>query len=298
MQRTARSTSHTQGILALAAFLCLWAIGARPASGQEPVDVRLAEPGEVQELLLADGSTLVGRVIELGEPIRFELSSGGVVELRRVQIRRLRTLEGIVRDGEIWPPDPSDNRLFFGPTGRTIGEGRGYLAVFEVFFPSIAVGLHDRVTIGGGTLLLGNLDGNRPVWFLPKVKVVSQESLQASVGALAVTSLEGGSVGILYGVATMGGEEGAFTAGLGYGWVEDELADTPAVLVGGEVRVSRHVKLITENYIIPTGGGDSSVLISGGPRFFGEQLSADLGLAMVPSEGGGFFPLVNFVYNW
>ncbi|HZD03948.1 MAG TPA: hypothetical protein VE173_03495, partial [Longimicrobiales bacterium] len=75
-------------------------------------------------------------------------------------------------------------------------------------------------------------------------------------------------------------------------------ADTPAILLGAETRATRHVKLLTENYLIPTGDGDAEVLLSAGPRFFGEQLSADLGIAVLASGGGGFFPLVNFVYNW
>lgn len=269
-----------------------------PALAQEPVDLRVAAPDEVQELRLDDGSTLVGRVIELGDPIRFRLSSGSVIEVRRAQIRGLRTLEGEIRDGRIWTPDPSSNRLFFGPTGRTIGGGRGYFAVFEVLFPSVTVGIHDRASIGGGTLLVGNLGSSRPFWFLPKIQVVDQEGVAASVGALAVTSVEGGWVGILYGVATMGSADQALTAGLGYGWIEDDFADRPAILLGGETRVAPSVKLITENYVIPTGQGEFEAILSAGPRFFGERLSADVGLAVPASGEGGFFPLVNFVYNW
>lgn len=291
---------HTAGVAWALITVALVGPGlARPALAQERVEVRLAGPGEIQELHLADGSTLIGRVIEVGDPIRFELSSGGIVEIRRAQIRGLRTVEGgEVHDGEVWTPDPSPNRLFFGPTGRTIGKGRGNLAVFEVLFPSVSVGLHDRVTIGVGTLLVGNIDDSRPFWLVPKVKVLDEGTMSASVGALAITSLEGGSVGLLYGVATFGSSDRALTAGLAYGWVEDDLADTPAILLGGETRASRHVKLITENYVIPTGDGDTFVLLSAGPRFFGEQLSADLGIAVLASAGGGFFPLVNFVYNW
>ncbi|HZD04832.1 MAG TPA: hypothetical protein VE173_07935, partial [Longimicrobiales bacterium] len=202
----------------------VWALAAaalaRPAVAQEQVQLRLAGPDEIQELRLADGSTLIGRVIELGDPIRFELASGGVVEVRRGQIRGLRTVQGgELHDGEVWTPDPSPNRLFFGPTGRTIGKGRGNLAVFEVLFPSVSVGLHDRVTIGAGTLLVGNIDDSRPFWLVPKVKVLDAGTISASIGALAITSLEGGWVGLLYGVATFGSSDGALTAGLAYGWV-------------------------------------------------------------------------------
>jgi hypothetical protein len=237
-------------------------------------------------------------LVDAGEPIRFELASGGVVEVRRTQVRGLRAVEGEIHDGELWARDPSDNRLFFGPTGRTVGAGKGYLAVFEAFFPSVSVGLSERVTMGGGTLLVGDLGENHPFWLVPKVKVVDQERAAVSVGALAITALENGWAGILYGVGTFGPPDQSLTLGVGYGWIDDDLADRPAILVGGESRVASGVKLITENYLIP-GGDGYELLLSAGPRFFGERLSADLGIAVLASGGGGgFFPLVNFVYNW
>jgi hypothetical protein len=137
----------------------------------------------------------------------------------------------------------------------------------------------------------------RPFWLVPKLQVVAQERAQVALGALAIVSGDN-TAGILYGVATLGEPDQAVTLGVGYGWVNDQLADIPAFLLGGETRVAKGVKLITENYLIPTGEGEHQVLLSAGPRFFGERLTADLGIAIAPTDGGGFFPLVNFVYNW
>lgn len=285
----------TRGIPFLCTVLFL-AVVHLPARAQAQVEVRPAEAGEIQEVRLTDGSTLVGRVIASGDPIRFELASGGVVELARAQIRELRTVRGKLHDGAFWARDPSANRLFFGPTARTIGEGHGYLAVFEAFFPSVSVGLTDEVTMGGGTILRAIDGADRPFWLVPKVKLLEARHTALSVGALAITNLDHGWAGILYGVLTRGDPDNAVTLGLGYGWVEDDFADSPAVLFGAETRVARGAKLITENYLIPTGAG-ARFLFSGGPRFFTDRLSADVGIAVVPGEGG-FFPLVNFVYNW
>ena len=64
-------------------------------------------------------------------------------------------------------------------------------------------------------------------------------------------------------------------------------------MVGGERRVSRSMKLITENYIWKSGDG----IVSGGVRFIGERLSADLALAVPVGVGDILaFPVVNFVY--
>jgi hypothetical protein len=65
-------------------------------------------------------------------------------------------------------------------------------------------------------------------------------------------------------------------------------------LRGGEHRVSRRVKLVTENYVF-SGGGSGSV----GVRFLGERLSADLEL-VVPLGAGVIVavPMVNFVWQF
>jgi hypothetical protein len=65
-------------------------------------------------------------------------------------------------------------------------------------------------------------------------------------------------------------------------------------MLGGERRLSRRVKFITENYVF-TGGG----LLSGGVRFLGESLSADIGLVTPVGVGEFFaFPIVNFVWKF
>jgi hypothetical protein len=64
-------------------------------------------------------------------------------------------------------------------------------------------------------------------------------------------------------------------------------------MLGGERQFARRVKFVTENYIWKGGGG----VASAGVRFFGERLSADLGLAFPIGAGAFFaFPVVNFVY--
>jgi hypothetical protein len=67
-------------------------------------------------------------------------------------------------------------------------------------------------------------------------------------------------------------------------------------MAGFESRVSRRIKLVSENYLIADEGVG---LISFGPRSIGDRLAADLGLAAPVGSGKPFvFPLINFVYNW
>ena len=151
-------------------------------------------------------------------------------------------------------------------------------------------------------MLLNGLGSERPFCLIPKLQIVDQEAFDFSVGALAISSLDDdfGSVGVLFGVGTFSGSENAsFTLGAGWGYVDDDLASTPAILVAGDARVSKNVKLMTENYWIPTGDSDDAVVFSAGPRFMGDRLSADIALSFW-TGGNDFivFPLVNFVWNW
>jgi len=59
-------------------------------------------------------------------------------------------------------------------------------------------------------------------------------------------------------------------------------------------KISRRVKLVTENYVF-SGGGIGSF----GVRFLGDHLSADLGLVVpLGAEVMIAFPMVNFVWQF
>jgi len=261
---------------------------------EPPVEIRVAAEGEVQEMVLRDGSVLFGQVIEAGDPLTFRLLSGSEMQVPRSQVKTLRRARGEVVEGEFWNEDPNRTRLFFGPTARALPKGEGYLAVYEIIMPFLAFAVTDNLIIAGGTPLIFGEGGSRPFWLAPKLTFLDKGHTQAAVGVLAFV-VEDESAGILYGVLSRGDAKRSVTLGLGYGYVNDDLADTPAVMLGAEMRASRRVKLVTENYLFPGGNG----LISFGPRFFGERLSADLGLVVPVGMGETFvFPLINFVWNF
>lgn len=280
-------------------------LSAGPLSGQcpggDPPEIVVPAEGVVQELLLEGGSPLLGRVVEAGDPVRFELLSGDVLEVERSRIRCLRAVRGGQRSGgEFWPEDPNVTRLFFGPTGRSVGSGQGYLSVFELVMPFVAVGLGDRFTMAGGVPLFFTEAGIEVLYVAPKLEVIRTETFRGAVGALGFFAAgEVGSAGVLYGVGTIGrSTDSAVTLGAGWGYSTDEgIGGTPALMAGFEHRVSKSIKILSENYMVVDEGAG---LIALGPRFFGERLSADVGLAIPFGTEEGFFafPLVNFVWNW
>ena len=291
-------------------FIAAWGLVLPQGSIAQQDDVQrvdtttsIASSSEPMRLRLRDGSEVVGIIEEeTDDVLRFRTLSGVVMEVPRDQVKSMQRLEGRIVNGEVLRVDPNHTRLLFAPTARPLGNGRGYLAVYEIFFPFVAYGAGSAVSLSGGVSLIPTAAGQL-VYAAPKVTVYQQQNRAVAVGGLASTFVgddEGGTAGILFGAGTLGGPERSVTVGAGWGFVDDELADRPLLLLGGDVQLSNHVKLLSENYLLP--GIDDAIILSGGVRFFGDQLAADLAFFTVPAawdEGGfPFFPWLGFAYNF
>lgn len=256
-----------------------------------------AQHVEVQAVKLTNGTVHHGVVTESGDSLVIELASGGRLALARSQVRSVTTVRGQIRDGDFWAQDLSDTRLFFAPTARTMRRGTGYISTYMVILPFVGYGLTDAVTIAGGVVPFFG-DGAPLIGYAaPKVRVLATERVQAAVGALAFFSTDAAeSAGIVYAVTTLGrSSDASVSLGAGFGYVGSDMEQTPVLMGGFETRTSRRTKLVSESWIFPRDG----VILSLGPRFMGERISGDLGLATALfGDGAVVFPLVNFVWNW
>jgi hypothetical protein len=249
---------------------------------------------------LRDGSTLIGRVLEVTPTtVRFR-SAVGESSIPRDAITSIRvTAAGGAHGGEYWPEDPSRTRLFFAPTGRMLRKGEGYFSDAYIFFPSFQGGLTDRFTIGGGMSIVPGLGIDEQVFYLtPKVGLLSGPRVNVAVGALVagVGSLSDyGPVGIGYGAATFGGEDASLTTGVGFGFDRNSTSQA-LLMVGGSMRGSRNIAFVSENYLY-TGSG-SSVLLSGGIRFMGEKLAVDLAGFTSGDSEIPVVPYLAFIYKF
>ncbi|MFQ5605704.1 MAG: hypothetical protein ACE5HS_20745 [bacterium] len=265
--------------------------------------VSIPDSNHVQVIKTTDGSSLLGRITEIRESeIQFEGDFGSMT----IAISKIKEIKEIpvtaIKKGGYWFPNPNVSRLFFAPTSRMLKQGEGYFADIYLFFPGFAYGVTDNITIGGGMSLIPGVDIEDQIfYFTPKIGVQSSKDVSFAVGALliALPDIDNDSpfAGILYGGATFGTSDKSLSVGLGYGFVDDDFADKPMLLVGGEARVSRRVSLVSENWVLP---GVEDAIISYGVRFFGEKLSVDL--ALLNTLGEDFFfpglPYVDFVFNF
>lgn len=285
--------------LAFAAALAL------PGAAAAQTDTAAVLQDTVYEVRLTDGSVLYGRITAQSEhQVTLLTQAGSSVQLERAHIQSMRPFRGRIVEGQVWGEDPHATRLFFGPTARAIPRGEGYLGVYELFFPFVSYGVTDRFTISAGTPIIPEAIG-KLFYLAPKYEVLRTPRASAAVGVLALFASEedvfSGSIGLLYGVGTFGSPDAAVTVGATVPFIaaegESDVGNQPAFMVGGESRLTRRTKLITENYLFPS---ESGALLSAGARFFGERLSADFGVGLAVGQGGSgcCLPLVNFVYSF
>ena len=272
----------------------------QPAPASKPVVIRIPDSTQVQVMRLRDGSSIVGRVTEIGtDTVRF-VGKAGTLSVARADIAELREVAtSALRSGEVWPENPNATRLLFGPTGRTLAKGEGYFNDTYLFLLSVHGGITSRFSLGGGMTVLPLDDfTDNALYIMPKIGVYASPKFNVAVGGLAgivgglVDEDENAGFGIAYAVATAGSTNASVTFGTGVAYAAGEIARTPVAMLGAEKRLGRRVSFVTENYLIPN--EDANAVISYGVRFFGEKLSADLAFWNAP--GNGFiFPGIPYV---
>lgn len=278
--------------------LLIAAACAAPALAQAP----LPEPdsARIVRIRLKDGTEFQGRIAARTDTSVVLVSSGGLrMDIPQRLVASWETLRGEVVAGRYRERDPNTTRLFFAPTGRTLDQGDGYFADYYIFFPFVAYGITDRLTLAAGASIFPGAE-SQLVYIAPKLGLYRAPKLNVSVGGIYVTIPgEEESISAAYAGATWGNNDNAFTflGGMAFGGGES----TPGFIAGFERRISGSVKIIGEGWFFPEMEEDLVVPIVIGPRFFGRKIAVDLGLAYfvgADAEGWPFLPWVDFVVNF
>lgn len=279
-------------------------ISTQEALAQERAGIRaeLKIPGadNVQIIKTDDGSVYIGRITQLeSDSVQFQ-TDVGMLTIPIVTIESCQEVPSSqIRDGKYWFPNPNGTRLLFTTTGQMLKKGKGYFSDIWIFFPSINYGITDRVSMGVGMSIIPGVEfSDQLLMFTPKVGVASSERLNIAVGALILKQKDiDSTLGILYGVGTLGSPDSNFTVGLGYGFSGGDVAQKPVVMLGGQTRISRKLALVTENWFVP---GLERPFVSYGGRFMGETISVDLAFVTMFVEDAPFpgVPFIDFVVNF
>jgi len=280
-------------------FISLLAVSALAsrAVGQQPAPPPV-DTVTVVTIRLIDRTEVTGRVMATDDSSVTLLTFAGarvVVPNRSVVSWRKR--EGRVTAGGFQQADPNTSHLFFGPTARTLPQGRGYFTDYYLFFPVAGGGVTDAVMVSGGFSLLPG-SSEQIAYGAAKVRVVHRSDLSVAIGGLYGGIPGEGSAGFGYAVTTIGSDDNALTLMGGVPFSTDELADEPIFMVGGEARTGGASKFMAEVWKLP---GEEDVPLLFGMRWFAQKVAVGFGFVYVfPSsvEGWPFIPWVDFSINW
>jgi hypothetical protein len=269
--------------------------------GKDSVMASELDTLKIVQITLIDNSVLIGKILEQSDTlVIFKSTAGLVLELKPELIKETEYLKGEIQNGKYVRFDPNGSRLFFSSTARTPKAGSGYFSVYELLFPFFSISATDFLMISGGMSIVPGAS-EQIIFIAPKIRFFNSENFCAAGGILYINVPDDVDDVILgYGVVTLGTQRAGLTIGYGSNISGNSDEDLTGILIlGGDVQLSNSVKLISENYI-PIGTEDGSLLYSFGIRFFGDNLSADLGFLGVTeeTEGWPFAPWVGFAYNF
>ncbi len=243
---------------------------------------------------LRDGSRLVGRVVsEDDTSLKIETTGGLEVTVPRSSVVSM-TAAGERSIGV----DPNYSRLMYAPTGRPLRKGDGYFSDYELLFPGVAYGLTDNFTLAGGLSVIPGIGLDEQLFYIsPKLGFKLSDRASVAVGALLAGAGggdgDGGSAYIGFAVGTYGTRKHSLTVGFGIGDTSDEYSDAvPIAMAGGTATLSRHVALVGETWLFLNDDfriGEQPFGVA--LRFFGDRLSADVGVILVGELLDEGFPI-------
>jgi hypothetical protein len=236
-----------------------------------------------------DDNEFIGSIVsQNAEVVVLKTASLGEITIQKKNVRSITPLEkGQVVAGQDWFENPHTTRYFFGANGYSLRRGEGYYQNTWIFLNQVSYGVTNNITIGAGIVPLFIFAGaSTPVWITPKVAFpIVKDKVNVGAGAFLGTVLgeEDTGFGLLYGSTTFGPRDRNISLGIGYGFVDGEWADTPAISVSGMVRTGKKFAFMMENYFVDTGDETGAISLLGG-RFIGKRIAVDAALALPISE--------------
>jgi len=274
-----------------------------PAGAAEPSAASgVPAAGPVPALVtLKDGQQLRGKLVSQdASGATLELEGGGRVVVPAASIERIE----LARAGqaEVRSQDPNRTRYLYSPSGFMLKRGQGYISQTELLVTSFAYGVTDHLTLGLGTAVpfLFVADGVNLVGTVKFGGSIGEKvHLAAGAQGLWLPGLDAGTTaGFLFGTVSFGTPDAHVGLSVGPPFVagnENDFGDLLAS-VSGAVRVSEHIALVSENWIIP-GGDETTFVGSGAVRFIGQRLGVDAGLLFV--QGSEIpVPWLDFTWNF
>jgi hypothetical protein len=245
-----------------------------------------------------DGNVYFGTIESQNqEELRLNTQNLGIITIRVSELQSIEETEGEAAGERAWKNDHQNTHYFFLGNGYGLKQGEGYYQNTLIFFNQASYGFTDNFSLGVGTIPLFLFAGApTPAWITPKFSIpIKEDMINLSVGGLigTVLGIEAGTLGVAVGSLTVGSRSRNLTFGIGYGFVEEEISETPIFNVAGLYRVGKRFHLMGETIFFNADGELSGTFNVGGRSAF-DNISLDYGL-FVPLGGfndGIFFPII------
>ena len=206
--------------------------------------------------------------------------------------------------------DRNRTRYLVAPSSFMLKEGESYLSQSQLLFSSFSYGITDHFTLSARALLpLWIADFQRGFHILPGAKYgwTLNRDWRVATGVETVVIPQEGTLVFPYAGTTYGTQRRHVTVNLGqpfkFDTSEFEAARFFLVSINGNVWLSEHMRLVTENWVLyfDSVNVDLRTLFSLAMRFQGQQFATDLGLAIM-GDGANLssipLPWLDFTYNF
>ena len=275
-------------------------------------DYTKGDTSVIYTINLDEGSVVTGKIISYNhQKIELKSETLGEININTKNILQINKVESNEYKTALLSRNPHYSRYFYAPSAIPLDKGEGYFQDIYLIFLSGNYAVSKYSTIGAGFSIMPGVAITDQIFFVnTKVAYPVSDKFYLGAGGLYFRAGDiGGSIGIAYGVGTYGGYDHNLTLGVGYGYTDNKLMETPVFTLCGMTRISKRISLITENWFltvsyqeeIPPNYIDTRTvhefvcLISYGLRFFGDKLSADLAFMNIPTTGEFFFPGIPYV---
>jgi hypothetical protein len=223
----------------------------------------------------------------------------GEIRIPLANIKSRTELKELKKIGrQYWLANPQSSRYFWAPNGYGLEKGTSYYQNIWVLYNQFSVGVSDNFSVGAGMIPLFLFGAEAiPVWIVPKFSIpVVKEKFNIGTGAFLGTVLgaNSGAFGLLYGSVTLGSRDKNISVGFASGFADGEWMKVPIINPSFMLRVSPRGYLISENYII-TSGGETIVLLSLGGRSLIRNISLDYSLWIPAGIGSDSFIAIPFL---
>jgi hypothetical protein len=245
---------------------------------------------------MKDGTVVEGTLMgRLGDTVVVESKTLGIVSLNIKNIKHIEdTKKEYLKNGEYIPMgNIYAPYSFFAPTGFGLRKGEGYYSNFDIFISKVGYGFTDYFSIEAGTEMLSLLIGKpfQVVYAVPKLSFPIAPDINLGLGVYVsrfgsgITFDDPLFVNVPFGIATFGNRDKNISVGFGTLLISGDKSSF--LSISGQLKVSKKISLITENYILRSGVVPIPI-ISVGMRYAHRDFSFDAGLAALGIPFLGF----------